>query len=179
MDTHFKNFHDELRRIAHQLMQQERMGHTLETNALIGDLYVRICASGLPDWADTPAAFLHIARRIMKQGLIGHARKHNAKKRGGNHARVALTSLDQLTGRGQGGVPTQGPPLRARIREILDAGVATGELSQAHAIVFTLRTMFAIPSAEVATLCEMPRRTVQHVCKALTAYVAAQLRNDA
>ena len=72
---------EELRRIAHNCMQKERRGHTLQTTALINEAYLRLVRQGQVD-CQSRAQFLGIAARLMRQILIDCARKFRSEKRG-------------------------------------------------------------------------------------------------
>jgi RNA polymerase sigma factor (TIGR02999 family) len=76
----------ELRRIASNLMQGERAGHTLQPTALANEAFLRLCGD-VPevDW-QSKAHFLSLAARLMRQVLIQHARSKSAAKRGGSLA---------------------------------------------------------------------------------------------
>ena len=81
--------YEELRRLAHQYMNRERPGHTLQTSALINEAYVRLVNQKEIQWQDR-AHFFGIAARLMRQVLVDYARKRNYAKRGGGAQQVAL-----------------------------------------------------------------------------------------
>ena len=72
----------ELKRMAERRMQQERDSHTLQPNALVHEVYLR-----LVDWKDAQwqsrAHFFGMCARMMRQILVDHARARNYEKRGG------------------------------------------------------------------------------------------------
>src|SRR5215471_7396349 len=70
----------ELRKIAAAYMRRERANHTLQTTALVNELYLRL-VEGDVAWVGG-AHFYGIAARVMRQILVDHARKHRAAKRG-------------------------------------------------------------------------------------------------
>jgi RNA polymerase sigma-70 factor, ECF subfamily len=79
----------ELRRIAHRRMRMERPGHTLQTTALINEVYLKLVDQTQVDWQDR-AQFLGIAARLMRQILVDHARELHRAKRGGGALLVPL-----------------------------------------------------------------------------------------
>jgi RNA polymerase sigma factor (TIGR02999 family) len=81
--------HDELRRIAHRQMRNERHGHTLQTTALVNEAYLRLRELHRIDWHDR-RHFLSVAARIMRRILVDRARAVRAEKRGGEAIRVTL-----------------------------------------------------------------------------------------
>ena len=81
--------HEELRRLAHRYMRRERRGHTLQTTALVNEVYLRLVdQKGIS--FESRAHFFGIAARAMRQILVEYARARGAVKRGGAMERVAL-----------------------------------------------------------------------------------------
>ena len=72
--------YDELRRIAHLRMRGERVGHTLETTALVHEAYLELAGLDRIEWKGR-AHFLAIAATAMRRVLIDHAVARGAKKR--------------------------------------------------------------------------------------------------
>jgi RNA polymerase sigma-70 factor (ECF subfamily) len=85
----FELVYDELRNLAGRLMRGERAGHTLQPTALVHEAYMRLADHPLADWKGR-AHFLGIAARAMRQILIEHARRRDARKRGGGLRQVTL-----------------------------------------------------------------------------------------
>jgi RNA polymerase sigma factor (TIGR02999 family) len=71
----------ELRRIAGAYMRRERRDHTLQPTALVNEAYLRLIKGQDVSWEDR-AHFFGIAARLMRQILIDHARRRQARKRG-------------------------------------------------------------------------------------------------
>jgi len=70
----------ELQRMAHQRMSRERDGHTLNTTALVHEVYLRLAADGDVRWRNR-AHFYAIAAIVMRRILVDHARSKGAAKR--------------------------------------------------------------------------------------------------
>jgi RNA polymerase sigma factor (TIGR02999 family) len=83
--------YDELHRLAHHYMRNERPGHTLQTTALVNEAYLRLVDAEGIEWRDR-AHFFAIAATMMRRILVDHARAHARDKRGGG---VVMTSLDE------------------------------------------------------------------------------------
>jgi RNA polymerase sigma factor (TIGR02999 family) len=81
--------YDELRRLAHHHLQAERVGHTLQSTALVHEAYMRL-ACHEPLRLDNRAHFFAAASHLMRQILVGYARKHHAAKRGANNLVLTL-----------------------------------------------------------------------------------------
>jgi len=72
----------ELRKLAASFMRNERPGHTLQPTALINEAYLRLAQGNLPDF-ESRTHFFGVAAHIMRQILIGNARRRGAQKRDG------------------------------------------------------------------------------------------------
>jgi RNA polymerase sigma factor (TIGR02999 family) len=79
----------ELRRLARQYMARERREHTLQTTALVNELFLRLTGARRVQWQDR-AHFLGISARLMRRVLVDHARARGYRKRGGDAQRVTL-----------------------------------------------------------------------------------------
>lgn len=81
--------YDELRRLAHHYLRQERSDHTLQSTALVHEAYLRLTGQNPPEW-QSRAHFFGIAAHLMRQILVEYARSRGTAKRGGNAPRLAL-----------------------------------------------------------------------------------------
>ena len=89
----FAVVYPELRRIAARFLNNERKDHTLEPNALVNELCVRLLGAE-PILYQDRAHFFAIAAQTMRRILIDHARARGARKRGGEEERVTLTAVE-------------------------------------------------------------------------------------
>jgi RNA polymerase sigma factor (TIGR02999 family) len=80
----------ELRRLAHRHLRNERPDHTLQSTALVHEVYFRLVGQDLPEW-EGRAHFFAIAAQLMRQILVDYARRHRASKRGSG---VCMLTLD-------------------------------------------------------------------------------------
>jgi RNA polymerase sigma factor (TIGR02999 family) len=78
----------ELRDIARNHLRRERVGHTLQSAALVHEAYLRLLDQR-PFDTENRAHFLAVASRLMRQILVDQARSHAAVKRGASR-RVEL-----------------------------------------------------------------------------------------
>jgi len=79
----------ELHRLAHRYMSREKPGHTLQTTALVNEVYLRLVDIAQVSWQDR-AHFFAIAARMMRRVLTDFARSRNYQKRGGAVLHVAF-----------------------------------------------------------------------------------------
>ncbi len=80
---------EELRRLAHRYMRQERAGHTLQTTALVNEAFLRLVNRKNLQWQNR-AHFFGIAAQLMRTILVDHARSHASAKRGGGAKKLEL-----------------------------------------------------------------------------------------
>jgi RNA polymerase sigma factor (TIGR02999 family) len=73
--------HEELRRLAHRYMRRERVGHTLQTTALINEAYLRLVEQQHVKW-QSRAHFFAVAAQLMRRILVDYARTRTRAKRG-------------------------------------------------------------------------------------------------
>lgn len=81
--------HDELRKIAHRLLQKRPAGHMLNTTALVHEAYLKLIDQSRVEWTDQ-AHFQALSARVMRQILIDYFRKQTAQKRGGEAPTLSL-----------------------------------------------------------------------------------------
>jgi len=84
--------YDELRRVAHHYLRNERPGHTLQSAALVHEAYLRLEKQGAAEFKNREH-FLAICAQLMRQILVEYARRRNAVKRDGG---CRLTLDDNL-----------------------------------------------------------------------------------
>ncbi|MGE0883349.1 MAG: sigma-70 family RNA polymerase sigma factor [Blastocatellales bacterium] len=81
--------YDELRGLAKRYMSRERSTHTLQTNALVNEAYLRLINQQDVDWQNR-AHFFAIAAQVMRNLLVDHARSKQYAKRGGGAQQITL-----------------------------------------------------------------------------------------
>ncbi len=79
----------ELRAVAHRYLRRERPSHTLQSEALVHEAYLRLL-DGRPVPTENRAHFVAVAARLMRQILVDYARSRQAAKRGAGQT-VELT----------------------------------------------------------------------------------------
>lgn len=82
--------YDELRRLAHHYMRQERDGHTLQSTALVHEAYLKLEKQGAARFCNREH-FIAICAQLMRQILVQYARRRRADKRNPGYA----LTLDQ------------------------------------------------------------------------------------
>jgi RNA polymerase sigma factor (TIGR02999 family) len=90
--------YDELRRLAHNYMRQERSDHSLQTTALVNEAYLRLVHAGQVEWKDR-SHFFAVSANLMRRILVDLARSRGYKKRGGNVQKVTLGAAPLVSSR--------------------------------------------------------------------------------
>ncbi len=140
--------HGELRRLARSQLRRERDDHTLRTDALVNEAYVRLVDLGRVDWRDR-AHFFALSARLMRRILVDYARSRLYQKRGGGAQRV---SLDEVRG-----IPVErGLDLVA----LDDALAALTAVDARKAQVVELRFFGGLNVAETSEALQVSQRTV-------------------
>ena len=80
---------EELHRLAHRYMSREKPDHTLQTTALVNEIYLRLVDLAQVNWQDR-AHFFAISARMMRRILTDFARARNYQKRGGTALHVSF-----------------------------------------------------------------------------------------
>lgn len=153
-----------LRQIAARCLQHERTDHTLEANALVNELSLRLL-EGNAVTCTNRGHFLALSAQIMRRILIDHARARVAGKRGGVQQRVTLSRVDGWQ-----------PALNGE--EMLALDQALERLARADpraARVVELRFFGGLAEPEVAEALGVSVITVKRDWKVARAWLLAQL----
>jgi RNA polymerase sigma-70 factor, ECF subfamily len=81
--------YQELHRMARRYMSREKEGHTLQTTALIHEVYLRLVNVKNVAWQDR-AHFFAVSAQLMRRILTDFARSYTYQKRGGGAHQVPL-----------------------------------------------------------------------------------------
>lgn len=85
----FPLVYDSLRKMARIRMADEP-AQTLQTTALVHEVYLRLLQDKQPEW-ESRRHFFAVAAEAMKRILVESARRRSSLKRGGNRRKFALT----------------------------------------------------------------------------------------
>jgi RNA polymerase sigma factor (TIGR02999 family) len=86
--------YEDLRRLARRYLFAEHAGHSLQTNALVNEAYMRLVDYRQMQWQDR-AHFLAVSAQLMRRILVEHARRRN-QKRGGGTRHVSLEQAPEM-----------------------------------------------------------------------------------
>src|SRR5260370_32491327 len=82
--------YDDLRGLANYYLLRERAGHTLQSTALVHEVYLRLVNQRNAQWQNR-GHFFAVASQIIRRILVDHARRHQSEKRG---CAISPLSLD-------------------------------------------------------------------------------------
>ncbi len=83
--------YEELQQQAHRYLQREQKGHSLQTTALVNEIYLRLLDCKKVSWKNR-AHFFAITAKMMRHILVDYARSRRSQKRGGD---LEETTLDE------------------------------------------------------------------------------------
>jgi RNA polymerase sigma factor (TIGR02999 family) len=138
----------ELKRLARRHLAQERPDHTLQSGALVNEVYVRIVAWNNAQWANR-AQFFAMCARMMRQILVDHARGHRSRKRPGNAGKLSLDDVVLVS--------------QAKREELVALDDALKQLAEIHprkSEVVELRFFGGLSFEETAEVLKVSRLTV-------------------
>jgi RNA polymerase sigma factor (TIGR02999 family) len=138
----------ELHRLARRYMQRERVGHTLQTTALINEAYLRLVDWKNVQWQNR-AHFFGVAAQLMRRILVDCARPRRYAKRGGKAVQVSFEEVATLS--------------HERGRDLIaldDALKSLVRLDRRKAQIVELRFFGGLSVEETAEVMEVTPRTV-------------------
>ncbi len=141
--------YQELRRIARRYMKNERPGNTLQTTALVNEVYLRLVDVKNVDWQHR-AQFFAISAQMMRRILVDAARARGSRKRGGGAVKVNVDETAVLS-----------PEPDASILALDEALEAFSQVAPRQAKVVELRYFGGLNEEEIAEILKTSPRTVR------------------
>ena len=144
-----EHVYNELRHIARRYMRNERAGNTLQTTALVNEVYLRLVDVKGIEWQQR-AQFFGLAAQLMRRILVDAARARGSQKRGGGAIKVNVDEVAVLS-------PERDASLVA-LDEALDV---FSKLAERQAKVVELRYFGGLSEEETAEVLKISLRTVR------------------
>jgi len=141
--------YEELRRLAHHHMGGQRPDHTLQTTALVNEVYLRFADQTNPRWQNR-AHFFAVAARAMRQILVSYARSQRSQKRGGGALKVELDEAALVS-----------PEQSQKIMDLHEALERLATLDSRKAQVVELKYFGGLDYDEMAEVLKISRVTVR------------------
>lgn len=154
----------DLHRLAGAYLARGAAPITLQTTAVVNELFVRLLTSP-PKRLESRRHFYVLAARIMRVALVDHYRQTQAAKRGGGQRRVPLHDELAWVDAGSG--------------DILTLERALGELERLdreQAELFGLRFLLGCTAEEAADITGLSKATVDRRVRLARAWLFARLR---
>jgi RNA polymerase sigma factor (TIGR02999 family) len=156
--------YDELRRVARHFMRNERAGNTLQTTALVNEVYLRLVDVKNVDWQQR-AQFFAISTQMMRRILVDAARARGSHKRGQGAVRVkmdetAFVSLER----------------DSSLVALDEALEAFSKIAPRQAKVVELRYFGGLTEEEIAEVLKISPRTVRRDWEFAKSWLTRELR---
>ncbi len=94
LDTLFPLVYEELRAVAHRQRRRWQGDDTLNTTALVHEVYLKLVDQSRASW-ESRAHFFATAAKAMRHVLVNYARDRRTKKRGGDQPKLSLEELGE------------------------------------------------------------------------------------
>lgn len=159
--------YEELYRRAHWYMAREHPGHTLQTTALVNEIYVRLVDMHRVSWRDR-AHFFAVSSRLIRRVLIDAARSRGSLKRGGDSPHVMVDEA----------LLVSNEP-RADVVALDDALNALALIDQRKSQVVELRFFGGLGIDEAAQVLNVSPETVKRDWKLAKAWLRRELSHHA
>jgi RNA polymerase sigma-70 factor, ECF subfamily len=156
--------HQELHRLAHHYMVRERVGHTLQTTALVNEAYLRLVDANRVPWQNR-AHFFAISANLMRRILVDFARSRGYEKRGGKAVRIPFEEA-RIPSAKRG----------AQVIALDDALNALAGFGEREAKVVELRFFGGLSEEETAEVLGISTRTVKRDWAAAKAWLLREMK---
>lgn len=165
LDRLAQRVYGELRLMAHRYMKNERQGNTLQTTALVHEVYLRLVDVTKIQWHER-AQFFAMAAQMMRRILVDAARARGAHKRGGN---AVLVNLDETA-------LLSSAPDRSIVAldEVL---TAFSQVAPRQAKVVELRYFGGLTEEEIVAALNISARTVRRDWDLARAWLLRELKH--
>jgi RNA polymerase sigma factor (TIGR02999 family) len=141
--------YDDLRRIARHYMRDERAANTLQTTALVNEVYLRLVDVKNVDWQQR-AQFFAISAQMMRRILVDAARARGSHKRGGGAVKINVDEMQVMS------------PERDSSLVALDGALeAFARVAPRQAKVVELRYFGGLSEEEIVEVLQISPRTVR------------------
>ncbi len=156
----------ELKKIASYQLRTRHEHDTLQTTALVHEIYPRLLRVRQISWTDG-THFFAMCARLMRRVLVEHARHHGRAKRGGG---VPMVIFDELC---------HSPDAQApQILEVDEALRELAKLDPERARIVELRFFSGLELEEIAEVLGLSSATVKRRLRSARAWLRNDLRKE-
>jgi RNA polymerase sigma-70 factor (ECF subfamily) len=166
LDSLMPLIYQELRRQASRYLKKERIGHTLQTTALINEAYLKLIDQRAVEWQNR-THFFAIASQAMRRILVDHARERHREKRGGAAENLPIEAADFVIS----------PQKSVDLVALDEALTRLSEFDERQARIVELRYFSGLSIDETAEILEVSNVTVRRDWNVAKAWLHQQLAN--
>ena len=152
--------------MARRHMRNEGAEHTLQTTALVHEVYLRLVDAAQVNWRDR-AQFFAMSAQMMRRILVDAARGRRAQKRGGDAVKVNLDETAQLS-----------PGADRSILALDDALQEFSQVAPRQAKVVELRYFGGLTEQEIVAVLNISPRTVRRDWDFARAWLLRQMKSQ-
>jgi RNA polymerase sigma-70 factor, ECF subfamily len=156
--------YQELHRMAARYMRRESPGHTLQTSALVNEVYLKLVDQKNVHWQNR-AHFFGVSAQLMRRILVDHARKHARLKRGGATQNLSLDETAILS--------------NARAAEFIaldDALTSLAEMDPSKSRIVEMKFFGGLNFEEVAEVEKVSSRTIRREWRKAKAWLHQEMQ---
>jgi RNA polymerase sigma factor (TIGR02999 family) len=161
----FALMYDELKRVARAYIRRERADHTLGATALLNESYIKLFGGSAFAWENRQQLFCTVVR-CMRRLLVDHARKHEAKKHGGEIRKVCLDDANR------GPAIIKDPTTFIALNQAIDR---LSKLNPRQAAVVEMHSLAGLTEEEAAEVLGVSLKTVKNDWRFAKAWLKVQM----
>jgi RNA polymerase sigma factor, TIGR02999 family len=154
--------YDDLHRIARHFLRREQAGHTLQTSALVNEIYLRLQPQKSPNWQDCQH-FMAAAARLSRRILVDHWRKRRFRPR-------LMASVDEAVNKVN--------PRDVDLVALDDALLTLEKIDTRKARIVDLMYFAGLTIGETAKVMNLSAATVKRDWTAARAFLFSQLSRE-
>jgi RNA polymerase sigma factor (TIGR02999 family) len=158
-----EHVYGELRLVARNYMKNERQANTLQTTALVNEVYLRLVDVANVEWQQR-AQFFAMAAHMMRRILVDAARARGADKRGGGALKLNIDETAVLS-----------PEPDRSIVALDEALSAFSQVAPRQANVVELRYFGGLSEEEIVEVLKISPRTVRRDWEFAKAWLTREL----
>jgi len=148
LDALFAETYADLRRLARARLRAAPRVTVLDTVALVNESWMRLNQAGRPQ---DRAHFIRYAARAMRSVIVDYARRRLAERRGGDRARIELTTS----------IASDAPGGESEILNVHDALEQLGTTDARAAEVVQMKYFAGMSETDIASALGITERTVR------------------
>lgn len=158
--------YDELRKLARHYMRRERTGHTLQTTALVNEVYLRLTDQRRMSWRNR-AQFFGVCAQLMRRILVDYARSRRYGKRQGETRKISLDET-AVVAKDRG----------AELIAVDDALISLAAFDLRKSRIVEMRFFGGLSTEEAAEAIGVSPRTVDREWRKAKAWLHRAIRDD-